>query len=264
MPIINLKFKDKPILELSIDDTEVGKRYYNLVKENYKKQKPIFRDKVKYTVEYMHILAKEARTKLNWNWSADNYSIANTALLHKDIEELLGTVGFENVPEEYDDLLHELHYCLHSIQDNKTHSQRDGWLQIEWFNDKGFALDENYKFVKDLKFGDIKLQNPWVGHGPLQIYLEKDFSKISQTCKFHDFVKPGINVVISDFSKFDEEDKLIAEFQQHDPEFVSFHGIDKILRYTGYPTVGKINNLSDLKSVAESAILEFESLEFYE
>lgn len=264
MPIVDLKFINQPVLHLSIDDTETGKKYFNLVKENYKLQKPIFRDRIKYTVEYMHELAKEASEKLGWNWSSDTYTINNTALLHKDIEELLGTVGFDNVPAEYDNLLHELHYCLHIIQDNKEHERRDGWLQIEWYNDAGFDLDENFKFSSELKFGDIKLQNPWVGHGPLQIYLEKDFTKISQTCKFHNFVKPGINVVVGDFPTFTDIDSLIDEFQTHAPEFVNQHGVDQILHYTGYPIIGKVLNPDDLKIIVGAEILEFKSLEFHD
>ncbi len=264
MPQINLKFVNQPVLYLSIDDTEIGKRYVNLVKENYKNQKPVFRDRIKYTVDYMHTLAKEASEKLGWNWQADSYTIANTALLHKNLEELLGSTGFDNVPAEYDNLLHELHYCLHIIQHNKDHAGRRGWLQIEWYNDDGFVLDENFRFSKGLTVGDIKLQNPWVGHGPLQIYLEQDFTKINQTCKFHNFVKPGINVVIDHFEHFNDMDQLLKEFQTHDPGFVKLHGIDKIIHYTGYPVIGKILNLDDLKIVALSPSLEFEELSFDE
>ena len=264
MSMIDLKFFDQPILHLSIIDNEIGNRYFNLVKENYSIQKPIFRDQLKYTVEYMHSLTKDAYEKLGFNWQADNYTIANTVLLHKNLEKLLGSVGFDNVSAEYDNLLHELHYCLHIIQDNKEHTIRDGWLQIEWFNDEGFLLDKNFKFSKELKFGDIKLQNAWVGHGPLQIYLEQDFTDISQTCKFHNFVKPGINIVINDFPNFVDMDKLIIEFKKYNPEFVKLHGIDKIIHYTGYPIIGKIVNLDALTTVIGTNDLKFEKLEFYE
>lgn len=262
--MINLKFIDQPVLHLSILDNEIGNRYFNLVKDNYQNQKPIFRDRLKYTVEYMHLLAKEASDKLGWRWESDTYTIANTVLLHKNIEELLGSIGFANVPAEYDNLLHELHYCLHIIQDNKEHTSRNGWLQIEWYNDDGFELDKDFYFSKELKFGDIKLQNPWVGHGPLQIYLEQDFTKISQTCKFHNFVKPGINVVISNFPQFEESDQLIEQFRKHASEFVNLHGVDKIINYTGYPIIGKILNLNDLKTVVDAPVLVFEKLEFNE
>jgi hypothetical protein len=191
---ILIKFVDQPVLDILIDDNIIGRQYYNLVQENYLKETPIFRDRLLYTTDYMHTLATQAKKILGWDWYADQYSIDNTVLLHKNIEELVGN-NFNSVPEEYDNLIHELHYCLHVIQDTKTTRSRDAWLQIEWYNDSGFNLPEDYKFKKGLEFGDIKLQNPWVGHGPLQIFLEKDFTNISQTCKFHNFVKPGINVV---------------------------------------------------------------------
>ena len=89
MPQIDLKFNDQPTLQLLINDDDIGHRYFNLVQENYKFQKPIFRDRIKYTIEYMHILAKEAHKKLGWDWEAEVYTITNTALLHKNIEELL-------------------------------------------------------------------------------------------------------------------------------------------------------------------------------
>ena len=264
MPQIDLKFNDQPTLQLLINDDDIGHRYFNLVQENYKFQKPIFRDRIKYTIEYMHILAKEAHKKLGWDWEAEVYTITNTALLHKNIEELLGVVGFDNVPAEYDDLLHELHYCLHIVQDNKEHKTRSGWLQIEWYNDNGFSLDENYKFTTQLTFGDIKLQNPWVGHGPLQIYLEQDFTKINQTCKFHNFVKPGINLVINDFPEFTAVEDLLDKFKKADSDFVNMHGIEKIKNYIGYPVVGRVLNLNDLATVVSAPLLEFENLKFYE
>jgi hypothetical protein len=264
MPKIDLKFVNQPTLQLLINDDDVGYRYFNLVKENYSIQPPIFRDHLKYTVEYMHSLAKEAQEKLGWNWDADVYTITNTALLHKNIEELVGVGGFDNVPAEYDNLLHELHYCLHLIQDNKEHKTRSGWLQIEWYNDAGFPLDDNYKFSRELKFGDIKLQNPWVGHGPLQIYLEQDFTKISQTCKFHNFVKPGINLVIGDFVEFTAVEDLLDEFKKFDREFVDLHGIEKIKHYIGYPVVGRVLNLDEFVTVISAPLLEFENLKFYE
>jgi hypothetical protein len=264
MPVIDLKFTDQPVLHLSIDNTELGQKYFNLIQDNYKTQSPIFRDQLKYTVEYMHTLAIEANEKLGWNWQADTYTIANTALLHKNIEELLGTVGFRNVPAEYDNLLHELHNCLHQIQDNKKHKTRSGWLQIEWYNDEGFPLDSDFKFTSQLNEGDLKLQNPWVGHGPLQIFSEKDFNKISQTCKFHNFVKPGINLLLDNFTPFTEFDKLIKIFKDADPDFVNKHGEEKIRKYTGYLVVGKVLNINDLRIIKYADKLNFEYLKFYE
>lgn len=261
MPKILVKFINQPVIVLLINDDAVGQQYYKLVQENYQIEKPIFRDRPKYTVEYMHELASQASEVLGWDWTATSYDLNKTTLLHKDIEQLVGQ-GFDKIPAEYDNLIHELHYCLHIVQDEKTSNDRDAWLQIEWYNDNGFELDKQYSFKRNLEFGDVKLQNPWVGHGPLQIFLEKDFTNISQTCKFHNFVKPGINIVIAEFKEFNYIDELISAFQKYDPAFVEKHTVDVIKKYIGYPVVGKVLNLNDLKTVAQAATLDLEWIDF--
>lgn len=262
MPIITVKFKDFNPLSLAIDDTELGHCYTELVKSEYEKSFPVFRDPPKYTVDYMLQLARTAKESLGWEWSFDHYDIGITALLHKDIERLVGVTGFSNVPEELDNLIHELHYCLHMIQWNKPVS-RNGWLQIEWYNDSGFPLDGVEIFQPELKFGDVKLQNPFVGHGPLQMYMEQDFSNIPQTCKFHNFVKPGINISTNNFRAVDPQ-IILSLFKKHSPEFVAKHGEQKILDYTGYPVIGKVTNTDDLKLVTTAPVLELEYLKFDE
>jgi hypothetical protein len=263
MPNILIKFKNQPRLNLKINNDVVGQQYFNLVKDNYQCSMPIFRENLKYTTEYMHQLAIQAKEVLGWDWYSECYSIENTTLLHKNIEQLVGK-GFDTIPAECDNLIHELHYCLHIVQIGKTLTQRRGWMQIEWYNDSGFKLDKKYQFNRGLKFGDIKLQNPWVGHGPLQIFLEQDFANISQTCKFHNFVKPGINIVIQKFEDFTEVDELLEKFQKHDPAFVNLHGVEKIKHYIGYPVVGTVVNIDDLKRVVAEPLLELESIDFDE
>lgn len=261
MSIITVKFKGLPAVQLNIANDDLGRRYYQLVKDNYQQQLPIFRDRPKYTVEYMLQLANLAKEHLGWNWSFDHYDIGITALLHKDIEQLLANGFDESVPAELDELLHELHYCLHIIQSPRT-SHRDAWLQIEWYNDAGFDLNTTDIFQHNLKFGDIKLQNPYVGHGPLQVYLEQDFTNIPQTCKFHDLVRPGINIVIHNFTYEVETDKILEKFKIHAPNFVEQHGIEKIKSYIGYPVIGQVTNLEDLHTVAQAPILELDKIEF--
>jgi len=261
MPTIYVKFKNYNKLKLVLDNTKLGQQYCSLVKHNYNESFPIFRDRPRYTVEYMLELAREAKEKLGWEWNFDHYDISITALLHKDIERLVGSEGFSAIPAELDNLIHELHYCLHIIQDNNPHKGRDAWLQIEWYNDNGFALEETNIFKQNLEFGDIKLQNPFVGHGPLQVYLEQDFTNIPQTCKFHDFVKPGINISIGDMPAVNPMLVLDA-FKKHCNEFVEQHTEEKILQYTGYPVVGKVENLNDLLAVESAPVLELEYIEF--
>jgi len=260
MPQIQVTFKNLPTLNLSIVDTELGHRYYDLVKENYEQQTPIFRDRPKYTVDYMLELAKEAKERLGWSWSFDHYDINVTALMHKDIERIAAE-GFDKIPAELDELLHELHYCLHIIQSPQA-TLRDAWLQIEWFNDAGFPLDTTDIFQHNLRIGDLRLQNPYVGHGPLQVYLEQDFTNIPQTCKFHNMVRPGLNIVILQVDHPVNVDNILTTFTTHSPEFVKQHGLEKIKSYIGYPVIGRVTNLADLYTVAQAPLLELGEIKF--
>ena len=262
MPSVYVKFKNYNQLTLRINDCDIGKKYCALVWHNYEKSRPIFRDRPRYTVEYMLELAQQAKSQLNWDWSFDHYDVSITTLLHKDIETLVGN-GFADIPKELDDLIHELHYCLHIIQDNNPNRRRDGWLQIEWFNDDGFPLPGTDLFKQKLTFGDLRLQNPYVGHGPLQIFMEKDFSNIPQTCKFHNFVKPGINISIRNYLAVNPQ-TVLESFKTHSPAFVDLHTPEKILRYTGYPVIGAVENLTDLHLVATAPVLELEYIDFDE
>ena len=262
MPSIQIKFVDQPILYLTIDATDVGNRYVDLIKLNYQQSFPIYRDTVKYTKDYLKQLTKQAAIVFGWNWDQyDNFDTGIAPLLHKSIEELLAN-GFDKIPAEHDWLIHEIHYCLHLNQHRKSTPTRNSWFQIEWYNDSGFTLDSNFAFHKQLKFGDVKLQNPHVGHGPLQLYHERDGINISQTCKFHNFVKPGINIAQRDYPEFRETAQLISFFEMHDPEFVRLHGAETILHYTGYPVIGRVVNLDDLRVVVDSAELELEGIYF--
>ena len=261
MSNIYITFRNLPTLHLSIQDTELGNRYVELVKQNYQQQFPMFRDTAKYTIDYMRTLVQRAHRLLGWDWSRDFYNPQIATLLHKDVEALLGVGGFSNVREEEDELLHEIHYCLHLIQ-SPRHKPRQGWLQIEWYNDNGFTLSENFQFTKLMKFGDVKLQNPYVGHHPLQIYLEKDFSAISQTCKLHDFVKPGINIVVEDFNHNVDDDIVIQHLRAYDASFVAAHSEEKIRKFIGYPVIGRVVNQHELIEVLKAPVLELESITF--
>ena len=258
---IKVFFKDQPSLQCYINECDVGRRYFNLVKSTYEKSRPIFRDPLRYTEDYMKSLCQQASDRLGWRWNTDELDSDIGAWLHKDLELLL-TSGFESIPEELDELVHELHYGLHLWQHGSS-SRRYSWLQIEWYNDDGFALDEDFVFDPVLKFGEIRLQNPYVGHGPLQMYQENDYINIAQTCKFHDFVKPGFNIAMIDYSGVPDLDWLIEQFRNNDPDFVARHGEHKIRHYTGYPIIGKVLNLDDLDRVKKRIhLLELEKLEF--
>jgi hypothetical protein len=262
MPKIYITFQNRPPLELHIIDTDLGYNYASLVKKNYENSFPVYRDRPKYTEKYMMGLAEQASVAFNWHWSADHYSLNNTPLLHKDLEHLLGTTGFTQVPEQYDHLLHELHYCLHIVQHPDTVGTRMGFLQIEWFNDDGFDLDTHFKFQHHMQFGDLQLQNPFVGHGPAQIFFENDYYDLDLTCKFHTFVKPGIVINVNTTYCVDP-DQVIKKFQAQGPDFVARHGVEKIRHYTGFPVIGQIKNTKLLQEIVDCPNeLFLEKLEF--
>lgn len=255
-----VKFKNFDQLICNIDDTNVGEKYYELTKKTYQEEFPVYRDRPKFTKKYMSELAIVVNQQLGWSWDFRDTSIKHTAQMHKDIETLL-MEGFSKIPAELDHVIHDLHYGLHILQHN-IEPNRLGWLQIEWYNDVGFDM-ELFPFKHKLELGDVKLQNPYVGHGPLQIYLEQDFQQISQTCKFHDFVKPGINIVTVTEDEFTDFDDLLSKFKQHDPAFVARHSSKKIVDYTGYPVIGQVENIDLLEQIISyNSVLELESIEF--
>ena len=154
-----------------------------------------------------------------------------------------------------------MHYCLHIVQDPEQIGTRQGAFQLEWFNDSGFDLDTEFTFGTNKQFGDVEFLNPFVGHGPVQIHHENDYTNISQTCKFHDFIKAGL--VISTYQHTIDRQTILDYFKQHAPDFVQLHGADKIMHYTGFPKIGRVVNLDQFRTLLESpGIIELESINF--
>lgn len=249
-------FCNTPPLVCQIDDTELGQRYYNLVREQWQDDTAaIFRDPQRYTIDHFQQLVAQAQEQLGWDWHRDQYDLATTTRLHKDIEQYLAQ-GFENIPAEHDEILHELHFALHSIESG---SRRNSWLQIEWYNNRGFQITaDEYPAKLNLEFGDLRLQNPYVGHHPLYLYQQNDHINIQQTCRFHDFVKPGINLVIehSRASEFNW-DRYLSWFRTY-----SNINQEQLIKFTGHPVVGHVVNLADLETVLGQPYLEFKQLDF--
>jgi len=260
---ILVKFHNQPTVEIAVDDTETGRLYFDLTRKQNEQQEPFYRDTAVYTPEYMIELAHKAKKAFNWNWFSDHYDISITAQLHKDLENSVGQLGFDQIPEEYDELLYDLHHCLHSIQFGKTSADRKCNFQIEWLTDTSVPLPPDFIFKESIKFGDLVLINPYVGHNPLQIYMENDFSSLSTTARFHDIIKPGVVLNCGPFSI--TKDTILNKFITQDPEFVKLHGEDKIRYYSGYATVGHTINTSALIQVIQSEDrLVLDQVEFYE
>jgi hypothetical protein len=255
-----VKFYNTPELQYRLNDTELAHRYLDLLQTQYSNNScPIFRDQHKYTLDYFSILAQRAQYELGWNWIKPHYDLSITTRLHKDIEQYLAQ-GFKNIPEEHDELLHELHFCLHAIESG---SKRNNWLQIEWYNDCGFEIDaDEYPAKLNLDFGDLRLQNPYVGHHPLHLYQQQDSINIMQTCRFHNFVKPGMNLVINPEKNLLDINKYLNWFQTYSPNFLQQHSEEILLKFTGHPVIGCVVNKYDLETVIATPVLEFEYLKF--
>lgn len=258
-----IKFANAPALQCWLHDTKLAKNYLALLKDQYHKDPaPIFRDPQNYNLEYFQNLVTQAEKILGWDWHRTQYDLATTTLLHKDIETYLAQ-GYANIPEAHDHLLDELHFCLHAIESG---SRRDNWLQIEWFNDAGFDIDEDeYPAKLNLEFGDLRLQNPYVGHHPLYLYQQQDRTNVSQTCRFHDFVKPGINVVIMPAKKIPADfdwNTYVSWFKTHATDFVNSNSVVKLKKFTGHPVIGSVINKKDLEQLIAQPKIVFESISF--
>jgi hypothetical protein len=261
---IAIKFQESDELLIRFNDSDLVQDYLYLFYKNYQRQLPLFRDQGAYSLERMRELVEQCGTMLNWHWDLDRYDgFENTTLLHKDLEKYLAR-GFNGVPKEHDSLLHELHICLHSSQ---LKNQRTT-MQLEWFNDDGFSLaDYNFKFVHDNTLGAVFLQNPYVGHPPDWIWEQNDFTNVWQTCKFHDFVRPGlvINMLGSlerSVISFPQEEYL-RWWETFAPDFLQYHGVEKMLANTGKPVIGYIINNQLLLGLQTKEKINFEYVRFH-
>jgi len=260
MNYINIFFQNHDPVIIEVMDNVVGTKFFELVKKNLKKEKPIFRDQAKYNEKYLKELAVLLKKELGWNWLSDEYSLENTVLMHKEIENLLEKdYSFKKIPGNLQNLIHEAHFCIHSIQYKDIDYLHGVFLQIEWFNDDFVELKEDFQFCTKTSFGDVILQNPYVGHPPIQCYQQNDFKNIIRTCTFHDRIKPGIKVNLTN-SEFKEFDKYKNWWFSNCIDFVNLHGYDKILRYTGFPVVGKVKNLDHLIEVLKTPMLELDKI----
>jgi hypothetical protein len=263
---IIVKFKDQPELYIKLNDNQAARDWKALFKKNYQQEFPIFRDQKKYNLDYLNKLAGEAKLNLGWDCETDIKSIDDTVKLHKHLETTLAN-GFGSILEQYDNLIHELHFCLHKLEcvEFTGDSLIRQWLQIEWFNDDGMPLDCMFEHSKSMSFGDIRLQNPYVGHIPFQVYNQNDYKEIFQTCKFHDYIRPGLHIHIGNPPPDIDIEKYTAWWNTHAPEFVACHGIEKILHYTGHPVIGHVVNLEDLEKISTSEnIIELQQVIFNE
>ena len=263
---ILIKFKDLPSIEIQLNQNSIKDSYKELIRRNALIT-PVYRDPCNYSPELLQDLSTQAKNIFGWDWlDADYTDFRQTMALHKNIEELAGTsLGYSIIPSEHRPLVTEIHHCLHSleiaVQNNFDPVKRRGaHLQIEWFVDDGFPLAYDVQFSRSWNFGDIKLQNPFVGHPPIQVYQDNDFEVVSQTCKFHDYVRPGIIAMLGDHHPVFNEEDYLSWFRTNGPDFVAKFGEDKLLHYAGWPIVGQVTNLNDLDTILQSPLIEVQEV----
>lgn len=259
-----LKFRESQELLIRLNDTDLAHDYLCLFARNYQRQLPLLRDQGAYDLQRMKELAAKCKEILNWDWIKDRYDDYEiTTKMHKDIEQYLSQ-GFKHVPIEHDALLHELHICLHSIQRNNQRTT----IQLEWFNDDGFPLkDYDFEFTHDYTLGAIMLQNPYVGHPPDWLWKENDHTNVWQTCRFHDFVRPGLVINMQGnlektIVPFTQQDEYLDWWETVAPDFLKHHGKEVLLYNTGRPVIGYIINNKDLIDLQSLEKINFEYVRF--
>jgi hypothetical protein len=185
--------------------------------------------------------------------------------MHEDLEKILNDEGdFSTIPSHLDHLIHELHYCLHRMQ-FKDKPSRTGYFQVEWFNNDYIPLPNDFSFTTNLSFGDIILQNPFVGHNPIRVYKDNDFDDIDRTCRLPTRIKSGIVIYTIKGSMNYDFDHYKNWWLTHGKSIVDAVGFNEILKFTGEGKIGEVVNKDLLLSIInDENVLEFEKLEFIE
>lgn len=260
---IKLYFKNHSPISINFIDHPVAHSVFDLAKKHYQIHPVVFRDNLKYTMNYFENLAEQANKVFNWNWKTSNITVEDTVVMHEDLERILNDEGdFSTIPEHLDQLIHELHFCLHNIQ--KAKPSRSGYFQVEWFTNEYLDIQQDFCFTTDIAFGDVILQNPFVGHNPLKCYADNDFDDIERTCRIPTRIKSGI--VIATFDNLFEFDIVDYHHWWHTngKPVTDLVGYDTILKYTGEGKIGEVVNKEDLRQILESTdVLIFDKLEFF-
>lgn len=262
MDAFAVNFNNLEPLIIELHENQTSQSFFSLVKKNYQKEMPIFRDQARYTTQYLSTLATEVNDALGWDWNEHNITKEDTVVMHKKLEDYLEKEeSFRHVPGHLQELLHEAHFCLHAIQYHDEKRPHGNFLQIEWFNDDSVPLAEDFEFNHDIAVGDIILQNPYVGHPPIQCYQLDDHKNIDRTCQFHDLIKPGIKINLTD-AKLTDIDSYKQWWHSKAGDYVKKQGFDNIMKYTGFPVVGQVKNKEALVTATQEPILEFSHITF--
>ena len=260
--IIECKFQNFDVLQLKIKSTETAKTFFNFFQRHLKKDLPQCRDPLDYDWSMFQTLVDKVVRDLGWRWVYTDIKQADLVSWHKDLELCLEKTGeMDNIPVEHHQLIIDAHYCLHRVQSLQQYRNSREKIQIEWFTPDRRFVPEDADYKRDIGFGDVVLQNPYVGHDPVTCYFQDDYKNISRTCAFHDIMTPGFFIQFknSDWSTRIENDYK-NWFQTKCADFVKKVGMDTILKYTGYPVVGKVTNLDTLQKIQNASELILENV----
>jgi hypothetical protein len=257
---ITINFKNCQPLYVKLDSNDVACEWKKLFQKNLEQSLPIYNAVKDYSLTRLQELVLEANQKLNWNHVSDIKTIDDTVQLHKHIEHICEN-GFSAIPAECDNLIHDIHACIHHLEATGDLTEvdqvppHDSIETLEWYNDDGFPLDINFNHKLNLEVGDIKLQNPYVGHSPLQIYRTNDYTNIHQTCRFHDLVRPGLTIVTDVHNRNNFSlSQYMHWWKTYAPDFVAKHGLETILHYTGHPIIGRVVNIDNIPNCIHNAL----------
>lgn len=252
---IKITFDRHKPLVIALDQTPVTETFLKVLRRNLYINDFVFRDPIKYTPAYFTKLCLQVKEALGWDWIKDEYSLSQTTKMHKFIESALDkTESFKKIPGDQQNLIHEAHFCIHQMQYGKN--ERKPFIQIEWFNDDHEPLPPGVNFDYKLQFGDLILQNPYVGHPPLQCWQQNDYKDIFRTCQFHDIVKPGIKIsTMNTLNVFDSKDleDYKSWWLDNCGDYVKEVGWDKIKYYTGFPKIGQVVDKDNLQKIINDA-----------
>ena len=263
---ILVKFHNFDPLQIELVQSQTGAQYKELVRK-HSQEPAVFRDPCRYTVDYLKSMVPAAKELLGWDWSSDNYlNWETTHRLHKDLEVMDQTTGWKTASKAQQDLIMELHHCLHSVELDIGRppgfkKSRGSQLQVEWFTDDGFVLPDDFEFTMGWEFGAVRLQYPHVGAPPYQIYVENNWDTVAQSCRFADTVRPGIPIMLEPCRINFDQEAYLAWYKTHGSDFLSQHGEEKLLHYTGWPTIGQVTNLAVLEEIKATPLLELESVQ---
>mgnify|MGYP003116124053 FL=1 len=261
MKQIIINFQTHGPIHIQLEESRTAELFAGLLQKNLSREKPIWRDPMKYTLGYFKTLCMEVKEKLGWDWNMEGFSMESTVHFHKDIEDFLEKEqSFRKIPGELQNLLHEAHYCIHIIQYMNNKNPRGAFLQFEWFNDDYIDLPLDKEFSRQVDVGDIILQNPYVGHPPIQCFCDDDYKNISRTCAYHDRILPGLKIVTYTSNIRFSIEKYKKWWNDNCKEFVAKEGMDQILKYTGFPVIGKVNNIEHLKTIINEKSLALEGI----